>query len=601
MTTSTCFASALRRARSLGAACFLVAVGSVLAQSGPNRSATASTGDPSLSRTRDLVETYSTDLAGLRRYHNIDVSPARAERLRRFYEDQLRRLEALDFNALDQDGRIDWVLFRNQLRFELRELDHEHKRMSEVAGLLPFSQGIVQLEESRRRMEPVDSAKSAKALTEIAEAISKTRKELEKQLKDDKKDSNKTLPGKVAANRAAGMVDDLRRTLRNWHEFFAGYHPDFTWWASTPHQKADKELQDYAKFLRQKLAGFTEGEDEPVIGDPIGREALLAALQYEMIPYTPEELIDIAHQEFAWCEKEQKRAARDLGFGEDWRKTLDHVSTLHMKPGDQPRLIKELADEAVKFLEERDLVTIPDLCKEIWRMEMMPPERQKVNPYFTGGEVISVSYPTATMSTEDKLMSMRGNNIHFSRATVQHELIPGHHLQGYMAARYRTHRRAFRTPFLIEGWALYWEMLLWDLGFPKTAEDRVGMLFWRSHRCARIIFSLKFHLGQMTAPEAIDFLVERVGHERRNATAEVRRSVAGNYSPLYQAAYMLGGLQIRALRKELVDSGKLTHRAFHDAILTENSIPIEMIRASLVRQPLTRDFKTQWRFYDLEK
>ena len=181
---------------------------------------------------------------------------------------------------------------------------------------------------------------------------------------------------------------------------------------------------------------------------------------------------------------------------------------------------------------------------------------------------------------------------------MQHELIPGHHLLGYIAARHRTHRRVFRTPFVIEGWALYWEMLLWDLGFPKTAEDRGGMLFWRSHRCARIIFSLKFHLGQMTAPEAIDFLVERVGHERRNATAEVRRSVAGDYSPLYQAAYMLGGLQVRALRRELVDTGRMSDRAFHDAILRENSIPIELIRASLTKQPLQREFKSQWRFYD---
>jgi uncharacterized protein (DUF885 family) len=577
----------------------LLALPCVALFTGIAQSAPVANDDPSVSLTRDVIESYSTDLAALRRYHNIDVSPARAERLRRFHEDQLRRLETVDFNALDQDGRIDYFLFRNQLRFELRELDHEQKRVSEVAGLLPFSQSIIQLEEARRLMEPVDAAKSSKTLTEIAESISRTRKELEKQLKDDKKDSHKTLPGNVAANRAAGMADELRRTLKNWNEFYSGYHPDFTWWASAPYQKADKDLQDYAKFLRQKLAGFTEGEDEPVIGDPIGREALLAALQYEMIPYTPEELIDIAHQESAWCEKEQKRAARDLGFGDDWHKALDHVSNLHMKPGDQPKLIKELAGEAVRFLEERDLVTIPDLCKEIWRMEMMPPERQKVNPYFTGGEVISVSYPTATMSTEDKLMSMRGNNIHFSRATVQHELIPGHHLQGYMAARYRTHRRAFRTAFLVEGWALYWEMLLWDLGFPKSAEDRVGMLFWRSHRCARILFSLKFHLGQMTAPEAIDFLVERVGHERRNATAEVRRSVNGSYSPLYQAAYMLGGLQIRALRRELVDSNKMTNRAFHDAILKENSIPIEMIRASLTKQSLTRDFTTQWRFYHI--
>ena len=47
------------------------------------------------------------------------------------------------------------------------------------------------------------------------------------------------------------------------------------------------------------------------------------------------------------------------------------------------------------------------------------------------------------MAHEDKLMSMRGNNVHFSRATVHHELIPGHHLQQFMTARYSTQRRPF--------------------------------------------------------------------------------------------------------------------------------------------------------------
>ncbi len=53
----------------------------------------------------------------------------------------------------------------------------------------------------------------------------------------------------------------------------------------------------------------------------------------------------------------------------------------------------------------------------------------------------------------------------------------------------------------------------------------------------------------------------------RAAAAEVRRSFNGTYSPLYQIAYMMGGLQFRALRRELVDSGKVTTKAFHDAIL----------------------------------
>ncbi len=64
----------------------------------------------------------------------------------------------------------------------------------------------------------------------------------------------------------------------------------------------------------------------------------------------------------------------------------------------------------------------------------------------------------------------------------------------------------------------------------------------------------------MTPEQCVDFLVERVGHERSAAAAEVRRSIMGNYGPLYQAAYMLGGLQIRAMHKEFVQSGQMTNR-----------------------------------------
>lgn len=89
-----------------------------------------------------------------------------------------------------------------------------------------------------------------------------------------------------------------------------------------------------------------------------------------------------------------------------------------------------------------------------------------------------MSFRADTVSHEDKRMRLRGNNVHFARATVFHELVPGHHLQGFMTARFSAHRRAFSTPFWGEGWALCREMLLWDRGFRRSPEDRVGMLFF---------------------------------------------------------------------------------------------------------------------------
>ncbi|QOY89747.1 DUF885 domain-containing protein [Paludibaculum fermentans] len=550
--------------------------------------------DGNQSALRPAIERYQNDRAALERRYRVESSEARRARFQKFNTEWLARVEAFDFEKLNQESRIDWLLLRNDILRSQRQLEFRAKIDAETAALLPFRAAIVDLEETRQRMEKVDSAKSAATLDAVRKQIEALRKSIEAELKPGVSGIKKT-----TANRAATAVQTLRRTLEHWYTFYAGYDPVFTWWAADPYKSADKALDGYAVFLREKIVGVKPDDKTTVVGSPIGREALISELQAEMIPYTPEELIALANKEFAWCENEMKRASRAMGFGDDWHQALEKVKTLHVEPGQQPELIRQLALEAETFVEKHDLVTVPPLAKEIWRMEMMTPSRQLVNPFFTGGEVISVSYPTDDMTQEQKLMSMRGNNIHFSRATVFHELIPGHHLQLFMSDRYRPWRQGFNTPFGVEGWALYWEMLLWDMKFQQGPEDRVGALFWRMHRCARIIFSLSFHLEKMTAQECIDFLVERVGHERDNAAGEVRRSFeSDDYGPLYQAAYLLGGLQIRALHKELVDSGKMTNRAFHDRILQENSIPIELVRASLTGGALSREFRSSWRFYE---
>jgi uncharacterized protein (DUF885 family) len=552
------------------------------------------------SELRDVVTRFTLDREALGRRWGLDYSEARRERLRDFHREWQARLAEVDFDALGLEGRIDHVLLGTELRFALELLDREERLAREMQTFLPFFDTIVALEEARRAFEPVDPPVAAASLATLPEKIDDARKALEETLQgegDTPSRADQSGLSRIVALRAVRALEGLRATLETWFDNYAGYDPLFTWWVAEPYEKADESIDAYLAFLKEKVVGWKEGEDEPIVGDPIGVEGMRGDLVHEMIPYTPAELIAIAENEFAWCEARMLEASRELGFGEDWKTALEHVKTLHVEPGRQDDLVRELAVEAVDFLEAQDLLTIPPLAKEVWRLEMMSLEMQKVAPFFLGGEVIRVSFPTDQMPHDDKLMSMRGNNIHFSRATVQHELIPGHHLQGFMTRRYNAHRSLFSTPFWGEGWALYWEMLLWDLGFPQTAEDRVGMLFWRMHRAARIIFSLGFHMGEMTPQEAIDFLVDRVGHERANATAEVRRSFNGSYSPLYQAAYMLGGLQIRALHEELVSSGRMTNREFHDAILQGGRMPIEMVRARLLGEPPERNFVASWRFY----
>ncbi len=539
------------------------------------------------SRLRGMIERFDEDRAILDRFYSARTSSNRASRFMQLYSDELKVLGELNFDALNHDEQIDYILFKNYLEHEDKEAMRYQMQLTEMASLIPFAKTISDLEDARRQLTPLDAANSAGLLNDLAKQIAETQKAADAGPK----------PKSTVANRAARTVGELRNVLRRWYGYYNAYDPLFTWWCESPYKAADDALGKYQTFIAEKLVGIKPDDKVTIIGDPIGRGALIDELKFEMIPYSPEELVQIANREFDWCIVELKKASREMGYGDDYMKAIEAVKQKYVEPGKQPELIKKLAYEAIEYVEKNDLVTVPKLARDGWRMEMMTPDRQLVAPFFLGGETILVSYPTDGMTHEQKMMSMRGNNPHFARAVTHHELIPGHHLQGYMARRYRAYRADFRTPFSVEGWALYWEFLLWDRGFNKTPEDKIGALFWRSHRAARIIFSLNFHLGNWTPEQCVDLLVNKVGHERDNALAEVRRSFSGEYGPLYQMAYMMGGLQFYQLHRDLVDTKRMTDRDFHDAILKEGPIPVEMVRAILTKQKLTKDFKTNWRYY----
>ena len=534
------------------------------------------------------IQRYRLDLDSVEHVHDITAGPRREAALRAFHRSWLAALEAVPVDGLGPEDRVDHALFRRELRHRLERLDFERARVDAAAALLPRVDTLVALAESRRALEPLDARAAADTLNQAAAALAALDTRLEKD------------PGSVAgaspivAYRAARLLEGVRSDLKAWFEFHDGFDPDFTYWGRGAYDALDKRLDTHIRLLRDKVAGAAD--PEKIIGDPIGREALVRELRHELIAYTPEELVTLAERELAWTQAELQKAAKEMGHA-DWRDALEAVKRQGPLPGDQPELVVQLADEAIAYVTTNDLVTVPELARRDWRMTILSPDAQLQAPFFLGGEDVWVAYPHASMPLEKKRMALRGNNRAFSRAVVHHELIPGHHLQYFYNRRYQPQRELFDTPFWSEGWALYWEVLLYERGFPRTPEERIGMLFWRSHRAARILFSLSFHLGKMTPDQAVDLLVSRVGHERENAAAEVRRSFAGDYGPLYQAAYLLGGLQFRQLHREMVESGKMTDRQFHDAILMGGPMPVPVVRARLKGESPEAAMRGDWRFY----
>ena len=539
-----------------------------------------------------IIQNYTADSKSLEATYRISFAPITLDRFEKFYKDERTLLDGVDFDGLSsQEDRVDYLLLKTHITDDQHQLALQVRQAKEMQPLLPFAPSIETIIDDKRRMVRPDGERTAAALTDIVRKIEAAQKQF------DPKSPQTVKIDPIVANRAMLATLELQSELKAWYVQYEGYDPLFTWWDEMPYKAADKALTDYAAFVKEKLIGIASDDKTTIIGDPVGRDALIAELRDNLIPYTPEELIAIAQTEYDWSMREMLKASRDMGYGDDWHAAAEKVKQMHVAPGEEPELIRNLVLAGSDFVKKNDLVTVPPLADETWRMIMMTPERQLVNPFFTGGNEISVSFPTNTMTYEQREMSMRGNSEPLDYVTAFHEMIPGHFLQFYSSARYNTYRKEFSTPFWGEGNAFWWEMLLWDKGFDSKPEQRVAALMWRMHRSARVITTMNFHLGKWTPTQCVKFIIDNVGWEPDNATAEVRRYFNGSVGPLYQISYMMGALQFRAMHKELVDSGKMTDRQFHDAILHENSMPIELLRADLENQKLSKDFVTQWKFY----
>ncbi|KAI6857828.1 hypothetical protein KC338_g7967 [Hortaea werneckii] len=542
-----------------------------------------------------LITTIREDVKDITSFYECSYSRTRLRRLRAYHGARRTELTSVCYSHLDQEGQVDYILLKEYLDRQLEGLATTQERNAELEPFLePFAMTLVELVEERQRVAPMAGQRAAGILSTACRDIE--RKQTAVKSGHLRCHSEKE---RLAVYRALCILHELQRLFEEWIGFYQGYDPEFTWWVIAPCKQLFHLLPQLARSFKEDSLEIGDEEKDAIVGQPAGREAILKGLDEQFIAYTPEELIRIAEQECAWCEAEMVKASNDLGYDQDWKSALEHVKNMYVRSGQQTHLVRELAEEAIDYVKKHDMVTIPQVAAECWKTDIMSPERQKENPFFLGGECIIVSYPTDTMSHEDKLMSMRGNSRPFSRSTVFHELVPGHHLQYHMIKRYRSYRSLFGTPFWMEGWAFYCELILWDRGFASTPEDKIGMLFWRMHRCARIIFRLKFHLGEMTPQECVEYLVPKVGHERATAEGEVRRSFSGSYSPLYQAGYMLGALQFYALRKEMVNAGCMTEKRFHGRILKEGEMPVELLRSLLHESPLKPEHRASWRFNDL--
>ena len=300
-----------------------------------------------------VVRHFGTDWNGVSGFYDLPWSTTRFDRLDRLAAEWQQQLARLDFGVLDQQEKIDYLLLRQKLSTERNELASRRGRLTEMDPLLTFRSAIQDLERTRWLMKPLDAPASAAIVAALPEQVRLLRERIEqgkKQTPESAAAEGKPAPAASApasakaaaaplqvsptlALRTAAAVDDLRGTLRSWFAAYDGYQPEFSWWLKKPQEEASKALEEYAKFLREEIAGIKGKDEDPLLGDPIGSAPLGEAIAADMLPYSAEELIARGEREFAWCEARMKEAAREMGLGEDWKAALAKVKATFVAPG----------------------------------------------------------------------------------------------------------------------------------------------------------------------------------------------------------------------------------------------------------------------------
>lgn len=168
-------------------------------------------------------------------------------------------------------------------------------------------------------------------------------------------------------------------------------------------------------------------------------------------------------------------------------------------------------------------------------------------------------------------------------ALSSHEAVPGHHLQIAIAQELTDlpefRRFAGYTAF-VEGWALYSESLGSRIGLYKDPYSKFGQLTYEMWRAIRLVIDTGIHSQGMTRQQAIDYFEANSAKTHNDIVVEVDRYIT---TPGQALAYKTGELEIKALRAyaEQQLGGKFDIREFHDQVLDQGALPLDVLDARI--------------------
>jgi uncharacterized protein (DUF885 family) len=505
----------------------------------------------------------------------------------RYIAEAKKVIAALDAHTpVDEVDRVTKTDLSSELRLEVQasEAGLERRDLNVIASP---AQGIREMFDLMPHATEADWASIATRLSNVPGAVDGYIQTLRAGIKD----------GVVPARRQVVEVADQVRKHADPLGFFfdlAG-NADLDGGDPLP-DSLDSDLSRGAAASAQaygRLAEFLERELAPVASDEdaVGRELYaLRSRHFLGATIDLDETYEWGLEELARMVEEQTRIAGEISPGAS---VEDAIALLEKDPSrklhgtdDLQRWMQALSDRAVDEL-ARDQFDIPDPVR---RLECMIAPTHEGGIYYTGPSDDFTRAGRMWWSVPEGVTEF---DTWRETTTVYHEGVPGHHLQigqaVYNRATLNTWRRQFGgTSGHAEGWALYAERLMEELGFLDDPADRLGMLDGQRMRAARVVLDIGVHLGKQRpdgggvwdAHYALQFLRANVNMNDAFVRFEVNRYLGW---PGQAPSYKVGQRIWEQIRDETAqrEGADFSIKAFHKRALDLGGVGLDTLRSAL--------------------
>lgn len=531
--------------------------------------------------------TYATAL-GVRDYDGRiqDISPAARDRRAREAQAFLTRLQAIPADALSAPDRVNRAILIRQLSEQIEDNGFGQRDML-FSTYYGWHQGFADLP---RSLPFNNRADYESYLTRIAQypqlndqAIAITREAVRGGYVlpcSVLQGYERTISGVIAADPTQSRYYEPFRGARpttiaeaDWTALQAGARQIITEAVNPAYQRhLDFYLHDYLP-----RCAHADG----ISAQPRGAEYYaLQVREHTTTNLSPQQIHDIGLREVARIRGEMEQVARAAGYPSR-DAFIQHLRT---DPAYFPTSAAQLIAASAAFNKEVDY-WLPRLFGRLPRLTFtireIPAETAEgtTTAYYNQGSPESGIAGTYYVNTSH----LDQRPLWEIPALSLHESIPGHHLQ--IALQQEMELAPFRRNFtsytaFTEGWALYAESLGEEMGLYNTPERRMGELSYQMWRACRLVVDTGIHAFGWDKARAVQFMRDNTALTDRNIESEVNRYISW---PGQALGYMIGRLKIIELRHraEQALGARFDLRRFHDAVLRNGSVPLDVLESEI--------------------